>query len=93
VEPPPAISRGAVARPSDDIIAEMWAELLNRGHDGIDHETSKFAVNLIGAWWKHLGRERYPNAKTLTVTRSSTRLTSIATTFAAIGTTPKTFSN
>lgn len=22
-----------------DIIAEMWAELLDRGHDGIDHET------------------------------------------------------
>jgi hypothetical protein len=88
VEPTSAISRGAVARPSDGIIAEMWAELLDRGH-----EASKFAVKSPGAWWKHLGRERYPNAKTLTVTRSSAQLTSIATTFAAIGTTPKTFSN
>ena len=35
---------------------------------GIDHETSQFAVNSIGAWWEHLGRERYPNAKTLTIT-------------------------
>ncbi len=35
---------------------------------GIDHDTAQFAVASIQSWWKHLGRERYPNAKTLTIT-------------------------
>ena len=35
---------------------------------GIDRDTSQFAVNSIGSWWEHLGRRRYPNAKTLTIT-------------------------
>src|SRR3989454_942326 len=35
---------------------------------GIDHDTAQFAVNSIGSWWIHLGRERYPTATTLTIT-------------------------
>jgi Rhodopirellula transposase DDE domain len=35
---------------------------------GIDGNTAEFAVNSILSWWKHLGRERYPDAKTLTIT-------------------------
>src|SRR6187200_1037185 len=35
---------------------------------GIDHDTAQFAVNSIRAWWKHLGRERYPNAARLQIT-------------------------
>ncbi len=35
---------------------------------GIDHDTSQFAVNAIHSWWKQLGRERYPQATTLTIT-------------------------
>ena len=46
----------------DALANEGWVTV------GIDHETSQFAVNSIGAWWEHLGRKRYPNAKTLTIT-------------------------
>jgi Rhodopirellula transposase DDE domain len=35
---------------------------------GIDPNTAEFAVNSILSWWEHLGRERYPHAKTLTIT-------------------------
>jgi Rhodopirellula transposase DDE domain len=35
---------------------------------GIDGNTAEFAVNSILSWWEHLGRERYPHAKTLTIT-------------------------
>jgi hypothetical protein len=35
---------------------------------GIDGNTAEFAVNSILSWWKHLGRERYPDATTLTIT-------------------------
>jgi DDE family transposase len=35
---------------------------------GIDGNTAEFAVNSILGWWEHLGRERYPNATTLTIT-------------------------
>jgi Rhodopirellula transposase DDE domain len=35
---------------------------------GVSNDTSAFAVSSIGAWWRHLGRERYPNAGTLTIT-------------------------
>ena len=35
---------------------------------GIDHDTAQFAVNSIQSWWEHLGRERFPNATTLTIT-------------------------
>jgi len=35
---------------------------------GIDHDTAEFAVESIRRWYKHLGKERYPNAKHLYVT-------------------------
>jgi Rhodopirellula transposase DDE domain len=35
---------------------------------GVTNDTSAFAVNSIRAWWKHLGRRRYPNATCLTIT-------------------------
>jgi hypothetical protein len=35
---------------------------------GISRDTATFAVNTILSWWRHLGRERYPNATTLTIT-------------------------
>jgi transposase len=41
---------------------EGWVQV------GIDHDTAQFAVTSIRCWWEHLGRERYPEARTLTVT-------------------------
>ncbi len=35
---------------------------------GVTNDTSRFAVNSIRAWWAHLGKARYPNATTLTIT-------------------------
>lgn len=35
---------------------------------GISNETAQFSVASIRAWWQQLGRERYPQAKTLTIT-------------------------
>jgi Rhodopirellula transposase DDE domain len=35
---------------------------------GVSAETAQFSVASIGAWWEHLGRKRFPNAKTLTIT-------------------------
>lgn len=35
---------------------------------GIDADTAQFAVASIASWWRHLGRERYPHATTLTIT-------------------------
>jgi len=35
---------------------------------GIDADTAAFAVASIVSWWEHLGRERYPDAGTLTIT-------------------------
>ena len=35
---------------------------------GIDADTAQFAVQSIHCWWEQLGRERYPDAKTLTIT-------------------------
>ena len=34
---------------------------------GVDHETSEFAVNSIAAWWRNMGRRRYPDATDLLV--------------------------
>jgi transposase len=46
-----------------DLAAEEgWVQV------GIDHDTAQFAVNSIRSWWEHLGRERYPHARTLTIT-------------------------
>lgn len=38
---------------------------------GITSDTAQFAVNTIISWWEHLGRERYPDAHTLTITADS----------------------
>ena len=35
---------------------------------GVDHDTAQFAVASIASWWRHLGKERYPDAGTLTIT-------------------------
>jgi transposase len=35
---------------------------------GIDHDTAQFAVASIRGWWEHLGRQRYPDASSLTIT-------------------------
>jgi transposase len=35
---------------------------------GIDNDTAQFAVESIRGWWQSLGRERYPEATTLTLT-------------------------
>ena len=35
---------------------------------GISADTAEFSVASIRAWWEHLGRERFPSAKTLTIT-------------------------
>jgi hypothetical protein len=41
---------------------EGWVSL------GITRDTATFAVNAILDWWRHLGRNRYPDARTLTIT-------------------------
>jgi len=35
---------------------------------GVDADTAEFAVASIHSWWEHLGKARYPNARTLTIT-------------------------
>ena len=35
---------------------------------GIDHDTAAFAVNAIRSWWRLMGHERYPNARSLLIT-------------------------
>jgi hypothetical protein len=35
---------------------------------GVDRDTSQFAVNSIRRWWHKLGKPRYPDARTLTIT-------------------------
>ncbi|MCA1681090.1 MAG: ISAzo13 family transposase, partial [Actinobacteria bacterium] len=35
---------------------------------GITRDTATFAVNSILSWWQHLGKQRYPDATTLTIT-------------------------
>lgn len=35
---------------------------------GINHDTAAFAVNAIRSWWKLMGCQRYPNARSLTTT-------------------------
>ncbi|MCA1701558.1 MAG: ISAzo13 family transposase, partial [Actinobacteria bacterium] len=38
---------------------------------GITRDTATFAVNSILSWWEHLGKQRYPDATTLTITADS----------------------
>jgi hypothetical protein len=41
---------------------EAWVSV------GTDHDTSAFAVQTIRRWWLSMGKERYPQAKQLTIT-------------------------
>ncbi len=38
---------------------------------GVSGDTAQFSVASIRAWWKHLGKKRYPDARTLTITADS----------------------
>jgi Rhodopirellula transposase DDE domain len=38
---------------------------------GITSDTAQFAVNAIISWWEHLGKPRYPDTRTLTITADS----------------------
>ncbi len=38
---------------------------------GITSDTAQFAVSTIINWWEHLGKTRYPEARTLTITADS----------------------
>ena len=38
---------------------------------GVDHDTATFAVATIRRWWRGLGREHYPRAKSLLITADS----------------------
>jgi hypothetical protein len=35
---------------------------------GVDHDTASFAVNAIRSWWQTMGRDRYPDARSLLIT-------------------------
>jgi Rhodopirellula transposase DDE domain len=35
---------------------------------GISADTAQFAAAAINGWWAHLGKQRYPDATTLTIT-------------------------
>jgi hypothetical protein len=35
---------------------------------GVDHDTPVFAVTSIEAWWKHVGEQRYPDAREIFIT-------------------------
>jgi len=41
---------------------EAWVSL------GVDHDTAAFAVETIRRWWKTMGQEAYPHAKSLLIT-------------------------
>ncbi len=38
---------------------------------GIDHDTAEFAVATIRKWWRHMGRDTYPDATKLLITADS----------------------
>ena len=38
---------------------------------GVSRDTAQFAAASIRAWWEHLGKKRYPDATTLTITADS----------------------
>jgi hypothetical protein len=49
----------------DLTVDEGWVSV------GITSDTAQFAANTIISWWEHLGRARYPSARTLTITADS----------------------
>ena len=38
---------------------------------GVDHDTATFAVETIRRWWRELGRQHYPEARSLLITADS----------------------
>jgi transposase len=38
---------------------------------GVDHDTAEFAVETVRRWWRHMGRQVYPQAKRLLITADS----------------------
>jgi transposase len=46
----------------DIALDEGWVSV------GVDADTAEFAVASIASWWAHLGKARYPDAATLTIT-------------------------
>jgi hypothetical protein len=51
----------------------MYDSTNNRGgvSVGIDHDTAQFAVKSIRRWWRHMGKECYPEAQTLLIMADS----------------------
>jgi hypothetical protein len=49
----------------DVALNEGWVSV------GVSADTAQFAAASIGAWWEHLGKSHYPDAKTITITADS----------------------
>ena len=51
----------------------LWDQLANRGSVlvGSSHDTPKFAVDALVAWWRAEGRQRYPEASELLILADS----------------------
>jgi hypothetical protein len=47
---------------SDEATNTGWVSV------GVDHDTAEFAVETVRRWWRHMGREVYPQAKRLLIT-------------------------
>ena len=45
---------------------------------GIDHDTASFAVNAIRRWWRQMGRDAYPRARSLVITATPAAATAPA---------------
>jgi len=58
----PALGRASPYGVYDIKQNEAWVSV------GISHDTGEFAVQTIRTWWCEMGRERYPNAKSLLIT-------------------------
>jgi hypothetical protein len=58
----PELGRAAPYGVYDIAVDKGWVSV------GIDHDTAAFAVNAIRCWWTNMGRERYADAHTLTIT-------------------------
>jgi hypothetical protein len=60
--PDPAVAKAIPYGVYDIKNDEGWVSI------GISADTATFAVASIRAWWKHLGKKRFPDARTLTIT-------------------------
>jgi Rhodopirellula transposase DDE domain len=61
----PELGHAIPYRVLDLIRDEGWVNV------GIDNNTAQLAVASIQGWWEQLGRERYPDATSLTITADS----------------------